>query len=87
MSIPPITIDPHIVPWSFRGSYLCLATRAGEGGRLTPANNDICLVSHIYPAGLPLFALRPHSRHRLPTHPADSIKTPHQSISKLHRDV
>lgn len=55
----PIKIDPHIVPWSLRGSYLCLATRAGEGGRLTPANNDVCLVSHIYPAGLPLFALRP----------------------------
>lgn len=62
--MPPITIDPHIVPWSYRGSYLCLATRSGEGGRLTPANNDVCLISHIYPAGLPLCALRP----QLPGH-------------------
>jgi hypothetical protein len=81
MSIPPITIDPHIVPWSFRGSYLCLATRAGEGGRLTPANNDICLVSHIYPAGLPLFALRPHPD--LTSPPTDSPRGFHKDPSPV----
>ena len=83
--IAPISIDPHIVPWSYRGSYLCLATRSGEGGRLTPANNDVCLVSHIYPAGLPLFALRPqvaghalgepHGFHKDPS-PVDFSATP-----------
>jgi hypothetical protein len=60
MTIPPINIDPHIVPWSRRGSYMCLATRSGDGGILSSANNDICLVTHIYPWGCPLFALRPN---------------------------
>jgi len=59
MSIQPISIDPHIVPWSYRGSYMCLATRSGDRGILSSANNDICLVTHIYPWGCPLFALRP----------------------------
>jgi hypothetical protein len=52
-----LTIDPSIIPWSYRGSYVCLATRAGDGGSLTPSN-DIYLVSHNYGFGLPLFALR-----------------------------
>ena len=53
-----VTIDPHVAPWSFAGSYLCLATRAGRLGKLTH-NTDICLVSHVHAAGLPLFTLRP----------------------------
>lgn len=65
----PVSIDPRIVPWSYRGSYLCLATRSGNNGRLTPANNDICLISHIYPAGLPLFALRPYPDGKAPQSP------------------
>jgi hypothetical protein len=39
---------------------LCLATRSGDRGILSSANNDICLVTHIYPWGCPLFALRPN---------------------------
>ena len=61
-----ISVDPHIVPWSCRGSFLCLATRSGKNGRLTH-NNDICLVSHVHPNGLPLFALRPHIHGPLPS--------------------
>jgi hypothetical protein len=39
---------------------MCLATRSGDRGILSSANNDICLVTHIYPWGCPLFALRPN---------------------------
>jgi hypothetical protein len=51
-------IDPRIIPWSHRGSYLCLATRSGSNGRLTPGH-DIYLISHILSGGLPLFSIRP----------------------------
>lgn len=55
----PVEIDPKIVPWSYRGAYLCLAGRAGLNGRLSP-EKDIYLISHHYSAGIPLLALRPH---------------------------
>lgn len=53
-----LAIDPAIVPWSLRGSYICLATRSGDGGVLTPGK-DVYLISHNYGWGLPLFAIRP----------------------------
>lgn len=53
-----LQVDPRILPWSKRGSYMCIATRAGKNGELTPAK-DVYLVHHINGSGLPLFALRP----------------------------
>jgi hypothetical protein len=58
-------VDPRIIPWSMRGSYLCMATKSGQNGSLTPGN-DVYLVSHNHPAGLPLFALRPALHGELP---------------------
>lgn len=63
-----LIIDPSIIPWSYRGSYLCLATRSGNGGRLT-TGNDICLVSHRHSGGLPMFTIRPLMDDSLPSPP------------------
>ncbi|KXT04186.1 hypothetical protein AC578_90 [Pseudocercospora eumusae] len=53
-----LDIDVTIIPWSQRGSYLSLATKAGRQGCLTPGN-DVYLVTHCRQFGFPLFALRP----------------------------
>lgn len=64
MTVPVIAnsssleVDPAVLPWSCRGSYLCLAVHAGQNGTLT-TGKDICLVSHNHAAGLPMFAIRP----------------------------
>lgn len=57
-SASTLEVDPAVLPWSCRGSYLCLAVHAGQNGSLT-TGRDICLVSHNHAAGLPIFAIRP----------------------------
>jgi len=69
------TVDPRIIPWSYRGSYLCLATRSGQNGRLT-TGHDVCVVSHRHAAGLPLFAIRPALGARDSSPPAGFPTTP-----------
>ncbi|EME83961.1 uncharacterized protein MYCFIDRAFT_195147 [Pseudocercospora fijiensis CIRAD86] len=53
-----LDLDVSIIPWSQRGSYLSLATKAGRRGCLTPGS-DVYLVTHCRQFGFPLFALRP----------------------------
>ncbi|ORX39661.1 Six-hairpin glycosidase-like protein [Kockovaella imperatae] len=74
-SVFQVPVDPSIIPWSYRGAYLCLATRAGDGGELTPGQ-DAYLISHNYGFGLPLFSLRPLVSQSLPLPPTGFPTTP-----------
>lgn len=71
----PLALNVTETPWSIRGSYISLATRAGHSGRLTPGY-DVYLTSHLRESGRPLFAIRPLPDGAVLGEPSGFHKTP-----------